>query len=151
MVHGLTRRIRAILGTRRVTSLPRHFHSPPASQSAPRGATPGAVVIGVVAMSTSILIATSISTTRISIAKIIRRIFRHAALTQAASGSMTRAIERVSPTEITRLPRSLTEGRTPKLLRRANHFAEGRRAVARIWLGAEPAGYAIAAVGSAAF
>jgi hypothetical protein len=116
------------------------FHSPPASQSAPRGATPGAVVIGVVAMSTSILIATSISTTRISIAKIIRRIFRHAALTQAASGSMTRAIERVSPTEITRLPRSLTEGRTPKLLRCANHFAEGRRAVARIWLGAEPAG-----------
>jgi hypothetical protein len=38
----------------------------------------------------------------------------------------------------------------PKLLRRANHFAEGRRAVARIWLAVKPAGWVIAAAGSAA-
>ena len=52
---------------------------------------------------------------------------RHVALTQAASGSMTPAIERVSPTEIMRPHRSLTGARMLKLLRRANHFAEGRR------------------------
>jgi hypothetical protein len=46
---------------------------------------------------------------------------------------MTRAIERVSVTGITRLLRSLTGGVTLKQSKRAKIFVAGRKAAGKIW------------------
>src|SRR4029077_8053732 len=61
------------------------------------------------------------------------RISKRAGREKEAPSSMTRAIERASVTETTRLLRSSTGAVMPKQPRRAKIFAAGRRAAVKNW------------------
>src|SRR5215467_8882212 len=102
------------------------------SRSALHGGMRGAAPTGVEEMSISTSTGTPILIQTL-IASRPSRICKREGREKGAPSSMTRAIERASVTETTRLLRSSTGAVMPKQSRRAKIFADGRRAVVKNW------------------
>src|SRR5262249_10874043 len=131
--HGHIRLIRPILGIRLgMRSVHLCLPLERGARSALRGDTPGGALTGAAVTSISMSTETPILIQTL-IASRPSRISKRAGRGKGAPSSMTRAIERVSVTGITRLLRSSTAAAMPKQSRRGKIFADGRRAAVKKW------------------